>query len=141
MRACRWRLWREKCQDDSETRNWLTAHTKPCPKCGKPVEKNGGCNLVMCHCRQVGVAVLSVSILLTTAAAPSHQVEVPSPPFRQDGGSTASNQAGTCSRVGVRRVLHHLPCRRLVWNPTQCNPAQSLRNPKAFQPENPSLFR
>ena len=49
----RWRLWREKCHDDSETKNWLTAHTKPCPKCGKPVEKNGGCNLVMCVCRQV----------------------------------------------------------------------------------------
>jgi hypothetical protein len=53
----RWRLWREKCQDDSETKNWLTAHTKPCPKCGKPVEKNGGCNLVMCHCRQVSGVV------------------------------------------------------------------------------------
>ena len=51
--GARWRLWREKCHDDSETKNWLTAHTKPCPKCGKPVEKNGGCNLVMCVCRQV----------------------------------------------------------------------------------------
>ena len=42
-----------KCQDDSETKNWLTANTKPCPKCGKPVEKNGGCNLVVCMCGQV----------------------------------------------------------------------------------------
>lgn len=51
--ACRWARWKQKVQDDSETKNWLAANTKPCPKCGKPVEKNGGCNLVVCQCRQV----------------------------------------------------------------------------------------
>ena len=31
----------------------VQAHVKPCPKCTVPVEKNGGCNLVMCRsCRQ-----------------------------------------------------------------------------------------
>ena len=50
----RWKRWKVKCQDDSETKNWLTANTKACPKCGKPVEKNGGCNLVVCMCGQVG---------------------------------------------------------------------------------------
>jgi len=48
----RWRRWKVECQDDSETKNWLTANTKPCPKCGKLVEKNGGCNLVVCMCGQ-----------------------------------------------------------------------------------------
>lgn len=47
-----WDLWAKKCQDESETVNWITSHTKPCPKCGKLVEKNGGCNLVVCVCRQ-----------------------------------------------------------------------------------------
>jgi len=47
-----WKLWKQKCQDDSETKNWMSANTKPCPKCAKPVEKNGGCNLVTCHCGQ-----------------------------------------------------------------------------------------
>ncbi|CAK0772066.1 hypothetical protein CVIRNUC_003925 [Coccomyxa viridis] len=47
-----WKKWKRKIQDDSETNNWLAANTKPCPKCGKPVEKNGGCNLVVCKCRQ-----------------------------------------------------------------------------------------
>ncbi|KAI4318373.1 hypothetical protein MLD38_032087 [Melastoma candidum] len=42
----------EKCRDESETVNWITVHTKPCPKCHKPVEKNGGCNLVSCICGQ-----------------------------------------------------------------------------------------
>nr|GEW99088.1 probable E3 ubiquitin-protein ligase ARI2 [Tanacetum cinerariifolium] len=47
-----WQLWTKKCRDGSETVNWISAHTKPCPKCHKPVEKNGGCNLVCCTCGQ-----------------------------------------------------------------------------------------
>lgn len=47
-----WELWAKKCRDESETVNWITAHTKTCPKCRKPVEKNGGCNLVSCICGQ-----------------------------------------------------------------------------------------
>lgn len=47
-----WEMWEEKVNGDSETRNWLAANTKPCPKCTKPVEKNGGCNLVVCKCGQ-----------------------------------------------------------------------------------------
>lgn len=47
-----WELWSQKCLDESETVNWLTVNTKPCPKCRKPVEKNGGCNHVSCLCGQ-----------------------------------------------------------------------------------------
>ncbi|KAK8949030.1 putative E3 ubiquitin-protein ligase ARI2 [Platanthera zijinensis] len=47
-----WEYWRKKCHDESETVNWITVNTKPCPKCHKPVEKNGGCNLVACICGQ-----------------------------------------------------------------------------------------
>ncbi len=60
--ACRWSKWKQKIQDDSETRNWMAANTKPCPKCGKPVEKNGGCNLVVCQCRQVNPSPLSTPL-------------------------------------------------------------------------------
>ncbi|XP_022772807.1 probable E3 ubiquitin-protein ligase ARI2 isoform X3 [Durio zibethinus] len=42
----------ELCEDESETVNWITINTKPCPKCHKPVEKNGGCNHVSCLCGQ-----------------------------------------------------------------------------------------
>ena len=27
--------WIKKCDDDSETSNWISANTKECPKCGK----------------------------------------------------------------------------------------------------------
>ena len=42
----------KKCSDDSETFNWISAHTKECPKCSYPTEKNGGCNHMTCKkCR------------------------------------------------------------------------------------------
>lgn len=44
--------WLGRRRDGSESLSWLTANTKPCPKCSKPVEKNGGCNLVLCTCGQ-----------------------------------------------------------------------------------------
>ncbi|KAI3653295.1 hypothetical protein MP228_001242 [Amoeboaphelidium protococcarum] len=40
--------WMKKCQDDSETSNWLSANTKECPKCHATIEKNGGCNHMTC---------------------------------------------------------------------------------------------
>ncbi|KAK1395057.1 RBR-type E3 ubiquitin transferase [Heracleum sosnowskyi] len=47
-----WELWTKKGQDESETVSWISDHTKPCPKCHKPVEKISGCNLVTCICGQ-----------------------------------------------------------------------------------------
>ncbi|CAO3687680.1 unnamed protein product [Rhizopus stolonifer] len=46
------RKWLKKCKDDSETANWISAHTKECPKCHSTIEKNGGCNHMTCRkCR------------------------------------------------------------------------------------------
>ena len=46
------RKWLKKCEDDSETANWISANTKECPKCGSTIEKNGGCNHMTCRkCR------------------------------------------------------------------------------------------
>ena len=35
------RKWRKKCDDDSETSNWIAANTKECPKCNVTIEKDG----------------------------------------------------------------------------------------------------
>nr|CAD7256686.1 unnamed protein product [Timema shepardi] len=40
--------WLTKCADDSETANYISAHTKDCPRCHICIEKNGGCNHMMC---------------------------------------------------------------------------------------------
>ena len=43
------KLWNKKSSDDSETVHWITAHTKLCPKCEATIEKNGGCNHMVCQ--------------------------------------------------------------------------------------------
>jgi Ariadne domain/IBR domain, a half RING-finger domain len=43
------KMWMKKCEDDSETANWISANTKECPKCLSTIEKNGGCNHMTCR--------------------------------------------------------------------------------------------
>lgn len=44
--------WIKRCEDDSETANWIEANTQSCPKCHALIEKNGGCNHMTCRkCR------------------------------------------------------------------------------------------
>lgn len=40
--------WTLKCQNESETANWILANTKKCPACSTRIEKNQGCNHVTC---------------------------------------------------------------------------------------------
>mmetsp|Transcript_14211 Transcript_14211/g.42929 ORF Transcript_14211/g.42929 Transcript_14211/m.42929 type:complete len:605 (-) Transcript_14211:1274-3088(-) len=47
-----WRMWEDKTTGESETKHWVAANTKPCPKCHSNVEKISGCNLVTCRCGQ-----------------------------------------------------------------------------------------
>ncbi|KAJ5086886.1 hypothetical protein NUU61_008193 [Penicillium alfredii] len=43
------KMWIKKCEDDSETSNWISANTKECPRCQSTIEKNGGCNHMTCR--------------------------------------------------------------------------------------------
>lgn len=46
---CKWlKKWIKKCDDDSETSNWIAANTRECPKCHATIEKDGGCNHMIC---------------------------------------------------------------------------------------------
>jgi ariadne-1 len=42
------RKWIEKCNADSETSSWIAANTKECPECKATIERDGGCNHVVC---------------------------------------------------------------------------------------------
>lgn len=43
--------WFKKCSDadDTESSNWIVTNTKECPKCCTNIEKNGGCNRMLCR--------------------------------------------------------------------------------------------
>jgi len=41
--------WRQKATDESENVKWMIANTKKCPRCRKPIEKNGGCMHMNCR--------------------------------------------------------------------------------------------
>eukprot|EP00753_Platysulcus_tardus_P012834 PLAT3553.20.p1 GENE.PLAT3553.20~~PLAT3553.20.p1 ORF type:complete len:512 (-),score=231.83 PLAT3553.20:133-1668(-) len=44
--------WFEKCRNESETAHWILANTKLCPRCPARIEKNQGCNHMVCRsCR------------------------------------------------------------------------------------------
>lgn len=46
------RQWLIKNSAESENLNWILAHTKQCPKCKRPIEKNQGCMHMTCsQCR------------------------------------------------------------------------------------------
>jgi len=40
--------WNIKNSAESENISWISANTKKCPKCHKPIEKNQGCNHMIC---------------------------------------------------------------------------------------------
>ncbi|KAF8571409.1 hypothetical protein P879_04586 [Paragonimus westermani] len=43
------KVWLKRIVDDSGTSNWIVANTKECPKCHVTIEKNGGCNHMICR--------------------------------------------------------------------------------------------
>ncbi|KAL7721492.1 RBR-type E3 ubiquitin transferase [Entamoeba marina] len=43
-----WKL--DHAKGDNAYADFLRNHTKPCPKCKKPIEKSGGCNHMTCAC-------------------------------------------------------------------------------------------
>jgi ariadne-1 len=48
MRCALLSVWMDKCNNESETANWILANTKKCPKCTTRIEKNSGCNHMTC---------------------------------------------------------------------------------------------
>ncbi len=58
------RTWLRKCDDDSETANWLSVNTQDCPQCHSTIEKNGGW-----YVRLRGKRVTCVTLAALTLAA------------------------------------------------------------------------
>jgi hypothetical protein len=62
-------IWKKQCARDSKNLGWIVDNTRDCPKCKAPVEKNGGCNSVRCHCGHE-FCWASVFVTLTLALWP-----------------------------------------------------------------------
>jgi len=43
------KIWLKKVDKDNGTANWLSKNTKECPRCSTTIEKNGGCNHMICR--------------------------------------------------------------------------------------------
>ena len=43
------REWDDRVKSDLDNANWIRINTKPCPQCGKNIEKNGGCLHMTCN--------------------------------------------------------------------------------------------
>lgn len=55
MQVREWDALLDKVKKEAASRNedWMHVHTKPCVGCGSPIEKNGGCNHIVCtRCRR-----------------------------------------------------------------------------------------
>lgn len=45
------KTWLKNAREDAGTAQWIKANTRTCPKCENNIEKNGGCNRIVCrHC-------------------------------------------------------------------------------------------
>ena len=47
--------WQSKNKSESENTRWILLYTKMCPKCGRPIEKNQGCNHMTCKHKGCGL--------------------------------------------------------------------------------------
>eukprot|EP01111_Echinosteliopsis_oligospora_P007913 TRINITY_DN2326_c0_g1_i1.p1 TRINITY_DN2326_c0_g1~~TRINITY_DN2326_c0_g1_i1.p1 ORF type:complete len:717 (+),score=210.13 TRINITY_DN2326_c0_g1_i1:95-2245(+) len=91
--------WVLKSKDDSETANWLQSRTKECPKCGKTIEKDGGCNLVTCKCGQYFCWLCGAA---TGAAHTWDSID-----GHTCGKYTEQATNAACARQSLTRYLHY----------------------------------
>ncbi|KAH9247135.1 hypothetical protein BASA81_015278 [Batrachochytrium salamandrivorans] len=95
------RFWIKKCEDDSETSNWISAHTKECIKCSTIIEKAGGCNHMTCRkCKHEFCWVCM-------GPWSEHGTSWYSCNRFEEKGSVDARDAQTRSRVALERYLHY----------------------------------
>ena len=95
------RKWIKKCDDDSETSNWINANTKECPKCKATIEKDGGCNHMICK-NQVSYLFPTVVYLKGDGRWNEHEGLTSSFRFRRARPTFAGCASGLGSRMEAR---------------------------------------
>ncbi|RKF57882.1 E3 ubiquitin-protein ligase dbl4 [Golovinomyces cichoracearum] len=95
------RKWLKKCEDDSETSNWISANTKECPKCNSTIEKNGGCNHMTCRKCKHEFCWMCMGLWSEHGTSWYNCNR-----FEEKSGADARD-AQTKSRVSLERYLHY----------------------------------
>ena len=102
--------WTEKCQNESETANWILANTKRCPKCQTRIEKNQGCNHMSCSqckyefCWMCMGDWFRAASLFVVAAMASARVPYAVDAMFHTGPSTARRPAASTSATVLIRA-------------------------------------
>ncbi|PAV90167.1 hypothetical protein WR25_02617 [Diploscapter pachys] len=96
------KLWMKKCQDDSETSNWINANTKDCPKCNVTIEKNGGCNHMTCRNKTCGAEFCWICL----GEWKSHHGDSYNCNRFNDSNAKNANSAQEQSRAALKKYLH-----------------------------------
>ncbi|KAI6245508.1 E3 ubiquitin-protein ligase dbl4 [Erysiphe necator] len=93
--------WLKKCEDDSETANWISANTKECPRCNSTIEKNGGCNHMTCRKCKHEFCWMCMGLWSEHGTSWYNCNR-----FEEKSGSDARD-AQTKSRISLERYLHY----------------------------------
>ncbi|RKF63630.1 E3 ubiquitin-protein ligase dbl4 [Erysiphe neolycopersici] len=93
--------WLKKCEDDSETANWISANTKECPRCNSTIEKNGGCNHMTCRKCRHEFCWMCMGLWSEHGTSWYNCNR-----FEEKSGSDARD-AQTKSRISLERYLHY----------------------------------
>jgi ariadne-1 len=88
----------------AETANWVVAHTKPCPKCGRPIEKNQGCNHMRCA---PPCGHHFCWLCLQPAGGSNHYSCRNPPPAAATAEETDEQRAKRRASAALGRYLHH----------------------------------
>ena len=95
------KVWLKKCEDDSETSNWISAHTKECPKCESTIEKNGGCNHMTCRKCRYEFCWICMGVWSEHGQAYYNCNRF------EEKDSTSARDAQAKSRASLERYLHY----------------------------------
>uniref|UniRef100_A0A453HCI5 RBR-type E3 ubiquitin transferase n=1 Tax=Aegilops tauschii subsp. strangulata TaxID=200361 RepID=A0A453HCI5_AEGTS len=115
-----WDKWDAKFRGESENLKWIAVNTKSCPKCLRPIEKNGGCNHVSCPCGQ------HLWIRCTTATATT-----------RPGTPTTTASGGRCCATRTTATGSTCTSTRARWSRRSCG-RPSRREPCCWSRPPPS---
>ncbi|TVU04353.1 hypothetical protein EJB05_50087, partial [Eragrostis curvula] len=96
------RRWQAKNSSNAETANWVLTHTKHCPRCRQPIEKNQGCNHMRCRCGHA-----FCWLCLGPAGKGNHYMCVGQPQHVKNVGGSKEEQKRRQAKASLDRYLYH----------------------------------